>query len=184
MGVDAEKIVSLALGGIGTLTGVISLAWHMRRSRHDRCEFRLGEFRVTYFAVPPGWTYNFIGKAAQTAAPAPVGAWVRFSGRLFNKGYQPGTVARIRVDLESLPDNGEGPFPERGCKLPFRVEAHGSTDIAFRYHLNSDHTAVQSLPPEARCTIILEDQAERLHKTSFLALPEVAQQFSVIPRSH
>lgn len=60
--VDTERV----LGGIGTLTGVASLVWHI---------VRLSEFKVTYFAVPPGWPCNFIGRAARTGAPAPVGTW-------------------------------------------------------------------------------------------------------------
>lgn len=172
------------LGLIGTLTGVISLFWHIARSRHDRCELRLSEFKVTYFAVPPGWTYNFIGKAATTAAPAPVGTWVRFSGRLINKGYQPGSVERIRVLISSLPDNGEREFLEGESNMPIHVEAHSSTDIRFRYHLCSDHTAIQRLPDNAKCIIILEDQSERHHKRSFYAKREESPKFSVRRRSH
>jgi len=55
------------LGVIGTATGVISLVWHIVRSRHDRCEFR-PDGKVKYFAVPLGWTRNPVGRAVATAA--------------------------------------------------------------------------------------------------------------------
>jgi len=171
------------LGGIGTLTGMISLIWHIARSRHDRCEFRLSESTVTYFAVPPGWTYNFIGEAARTAAAAPVGTWVRFSGRLINKGYQPGSVERIRVLLPLVLDNGEGAFPEGELRMPIHIEAHKSKDIRFRYHLSTDYTAIERVPKKVKCTILLEDQAERRHESSFFATCQESPKFSVYRRS-
>jgi hypothetical protein len=179
--VDTDTI----LGGIGTLTGMISLVWHIVRSRHDRCEFRLSEFKITYLAVPPGWRYSeLLGRGATPAAPAPVGTWVHFSGRLINKGYQPGSVERIRCSLARVPDNGEGAFPEGELRMPIHVEAHGSRDISFRHHLNTDHTAVDRVPKKVKCVIILEDQAGRRHRTSFFATREESPQFSVVRRSH
>jgi hypothetical protein len=69
---------------------------------------------------------------------------------LINKGYQPGSVERIRVLLPSLPDNGERMFPEEESKMPIHVGAHSSIDIRFRYHLCSDYTAVQRVPENAK----------------------------------
>jgi hypothetical protein len=109
---------------------------------------------------------------------------VHFSGRLINKGYQPGSVERIRVLLPSLSDNGEGVFPDGELRMPIHVEAHSSRDISFRYHLNSDHTAAQRLPENAKCVIVLEDQSERPHKSSFFAIREESPRFSVRRRSH
>ena len=181
---DADKVIGLVLGAIGTLTGVSSLIWHVRRSSHDRCEFRLSESKVTYFAVPPGWTYNFIGDAARTAAPAPIGTWVHFSGRLINKGYQPGSVERIRVMLPSVVDDGEGAFPEGDLRLPIQVQAHSSRDVSFRYHLSKDHAAAARLPARTDCSIILEDQAERPHECSFRADRVESPRFSVRRRQN
>ena len=181
---DADKIISLVLGGTGTLTGVVSLIWHIVRSRHDRCEFRLSEFKVTYFVVPSGWKFNFIGEAARTAAPPPVGTWVHFSGRLINKGYQPGSVERIRVLLPPVSDDGEGAFPEGELRLPFHVKAHTSCDIRFRYHLSTDDTAVTNLPDRTKCSIILKDQAGHQHRSDFQADRVVTARFSVRRRQH
>ena len=181
---DTDKIVGMVVGGIGAAAALFGLGWKLARSRHDRCEFRLSEFEVTYFAVPPGWTYNFIGEAARTAAPAPVGTWLRFSGRLINKGYQPGSVERIRVLLPSVPDNGEGAFPEDELRMPIHIEAHHSRDIRFRYHLHTDHTVIERLPEIAKCVVILEDQSERRHRSSFFATREESPKFNVRRRSH
>jgi len=174
-----DTIIGLLLGGIGTVTGAISFIWHIVRSRHDRCEFRLSKFKVTYFAVPPGWQFQFIGKAAHTAEPPPVGTWLRFSGRLINKGYQRGSVERIKALLPPLLADGEGAFPEGDVRLPIRVEAHSSCDVRFSYHLTADHTAVQRLPERAKCSIILEDQAERRHRSRFWADRVETPRFSV-----
>jgi hypothetical protein len=88
------------------------------------------------------------------------------------------------VLLPSIPDEGERAFPDGDLRMPIHVEAHRSRDISFRYHVNPDHTAIERLPEKVECVIVLEDQAERQHKYSFLAVHEESPRFSVRRRSH
>ena len=67
--------------------------------------------------------------------------------------------------------------------MPIEVEAHSSRDISFKYHVSPEQPGIESLPKEMTCEIVLEDQAERPHKSRFVAVHEQSPRFSVSRRA-
>ena len=176
---------SLLLGGLGTATGVTSLVWHMLRARRDRSNFDLQVHKVTYFELTPEQVQGveIHDRDNPFLEVAPPGLWVKFTGRLVNKGLRDGSLTSIRVEVPSAgEDDGEGCFPTP--PLAITVDAGKTSDLAFRYHATQRHGIAATLPEKLPCRVVLGDQGGHKYSFALDAVRAKPETFGVTRRRH
>ncbi len=171
-----------SLWGLGKIIAAIR-TWRAKKPQREPVSLRLEEHKVTYFPVRPGDQMQPIRSI--DGAPAPVGSWVHFTGRVINSGSRRASIQKIKVALFPLANaDGEKLFPAAGSEMPFGVPGDDGLPIEFRYHLNQDAGGTGKMAASSECFIDLEDQDGQQHPFRFMAHFQEHPHFLVHRRRH
>lgn len=181
----AHQWLSLVLGAVGTATGLASLIWHMVRARRDRCDLDLRVHRMSYLELTSERLQGVEIRDGNNPflELAPPGLWVKFSGKIANRGLRDGSLVAISVLTPSIiTQDGEGCFPD--TPLAIRLDAGDTKDLDFRFHVAKEEGRAERLPDRLSCTVVLEDQRRRRYAFRLQADRGAPEVFGVTRRRH